>query len=263
MDSSAFFWIFLALAACEDKARVSITNHTQNVNLVCGEPLTLSCEFNASVNCSWKRHGRVVKMKNGHFSELKVNNGSTVCSFYIPNAEKNDQGNWTCGLKADHNGEGITSKNITVSVHGIVNETCKYITSRPAEISTNLPNNDNNWIIIVGALAGVIIVMILGILIWIFMKKKKCIGDKQQSTSSIHDYEEIDENALEQNYLNLQNDSSYNDDYQVPISIGNVKTNEFGKLYQIHQKDIQLPNFKKNSQNPNAAHYYHNIGPAL
>jgi len=254
-------------------AKVQIISQSEYVNVSRGKDFNLRCEFTTHVNCSWQRNKDSVKFGNGRYSsDVKwFENGTTVCFCNVSGADVIDSGNWTCVIPNSEFYDGISSKIISVDV--FMHEThipstgpSRLEVENQTQSVINITYNVQNEMvyIVIGVFAFLIISSILGILTWFWIKHKRKIKGKSSPSPSVHDYEEIDENAitferlgqLEQTCNFIQPfDSTPNDGYNVPFVRNNPE--EMIKLNIFNQRSSMISN-----QNiVTASHAYQNIGP--
>jgi len=178
MASLKYILLFLSAAtygtyvtASTMKPGYGIVNESENINVTCGEPFTMSCTLNTSVNCTWKRNGAVIKAEDGRYSSQLTN---YTCTFNASAAQLIDNGNWSCGTLADDDHDGVISENITVIVTKIPGGICKTVTTVPTDVFITPPDGGmTKYIYVSVGVSAVIILILTFALIYVYRAKRK------------------------------------------------------------------------------------------
>jgi len=268
---------------------------SQDVNVTLGNDFNLNCTFytNVQKKCYWKRN-KLNAIVTGRYSDVTKHNTSlnnTQCSLKVTGVQEIDKGNWTCGILADADGDGVTSERIKVNVLtsnidgfnfasksastsnnpgnsqsaiGSTEPTGARKENPPQSVINNITYVQNDIVyIVIGLFSTLILLSILGIITWYLIKHKKKIKGKSSPSPSLHDYEEIDENAISFDHDQVPSSCKFTqpletiptDGYKVASARNNPK--ETIKVDICNQRSSKFSN-----QNiVTIDHDYQNMGP--
>lgn len=96
---------------------IFVEKQPENVSIALGQNVTLECEFNVPVDCSWLRNGIAVKISQRYkFIQDSLDTTSKDCSIEISNIQEVDIGRWQCASLADSTNDGVESKEIWITL---------------------------------------------------------------------------------------------------------------------------------------------------
>lgn len=107
--------VFLKIESRTDSS-AAIRQHPRDLAVHLGTNVTFQCEFNATVDCNWRRNGKVVLVRSRYAYVGPASRNVTDCSVAVWAVAEIDLGTWTCESLANYTHWNTEATEVRLSV---------------------------------------------------------------------------------------------------------------------------------------------------